>query len=294
MNIRNLEYFIKVVDTNSFTKAAEELFISQSAISQQIKALEDELGFPLMIRNRKGFELTQAGKYLYNKKKNIIANIKEIENHATYISKNNNKELKIGHVVNYGYQELKKALRIFSAKYPEIKISIKDETHDTISANNINDVTDIMIGDQRKAFSDRLNNVYIGDLYYSIKISNANNLSTKKALTINDLKDQNCIVIASREEFAKEIEFMKTKVGFDGDCIYATTLTEANLMVAANIGFLTVASKQKEKIDDGSIATIPLLKNNTILKSELYGFYKKLSDKFTCQKLIEIIKDVME
>ena len=45
MNIRNLEYFIKVVDTNSFTKAAEELFISQSAISQQIKALEDELVF---------------------------------------------------------------------------------------------------------------------------------------------------------------------------------------------------------------------------------------------------------
>lgn len=291
MNIRNLEYFIKVVDTNSFTKAAEELFISQSAISQQIKALEDELGFPLIIRNRKGFELTQAGKYLYIEGKNIIANIKEIENHATYISKNNNKELKIGHVVNYGYQELKKALRIFSAKYPEIKISIKDGTHDTISANNINDVTD---GDQRKAFSDRLNNVYIGDLYYSIKISNANNLSTKKALTINDLKDQNCIVIASREEFAKEIEFMKTKLGFDGDCIYATTLTEANLMVAANIGFLPVASKQKEKIDDGSIATIPLLKNNTILKSELYGFYKKLSDEFTCQKLIEIIKDVME
>lgn len=291
MNIRNLEYFIKVVDTNSFTKAAEELFISQSAISQQIKALEDELGFPLMIRNRKGFELTQAGKYLYIEGKNIIANIKEIENHATYISKNNNKELKIGHVVNYGYQELKKALRIFSAKYPEIKISIKDGTYDTISANNINDVTD---GDQRKAFSDRLNNVYIGDLYYSIKISNANNLSTKKALTINDLKDQNCIVIASREEFAKEIEFMKTKLGFDGDCIYATTLTEANLMVAANIGFLPVASKQKEKIDDGSIATIPLLKNNTILRSELYGFYKKLSDEFTCQKLIEIIKDVME
>lgn len=291
MNIRNLEYFIKVVDTNSFTKAAEELFISQSAISQQIKALEDELGFPLMIRNRKGFELTQAGKYLYIEGKNIIANIKEIENHATYISKNNNKELKIGHVVNYGYQELKKALRIFSAKYPEIKISIKDGTHDTISANNINDVTD---GDQRKAFSDRLNNVYIGDLYYSIKISNANNLSTKKALTINDLKDQNCIVIASREEFAKEIEFMKTKLGFDGDCIYATTLTEANLMVAANIGFLPVASKKKEKIDDGSIATIPLLKNNTILRSELYGFYKKLSDEFTCQKLIEIIKDVME
>lgn len=53
MNIRNLEYFIKVVDLNSFTKAAEESYISQSAISQQIKALEEELGFSLMDRNKK-------------------------------------------------------------------------------------------------------------------------------------------------------------------------------------------------------------------------------------------------
>ena len=132
--------------------------------------------------------------------------------------------------------------------------------------------------------------IYISLLRFLMQIM----YQLKKILTINDLKDQNCIVIASREEFAKEIEFMKTKLGFDGDCIYATTLTEANLMVAANIGFLPVASKQKEKIDDGSIATIPLLKNNTILRSKLYGFYKKSSDEFTCQKLIEIIKDVME
>ena len=49
---------------------------------------------------------------------------------------------------------------------------------------------------------------------------------------------------------------MKTKLGFDGDGIYATTLTQANLMVAANIGFLPIASKQKEKIDDGSIKDV--------------------------------------
>ena len=53
MNLKSLEYFIKVVDTNSFTKAAEESFISQSAISQQIKSLEDELGFSLLNRSKK-------------------------------------------------------------------------------------------------------------------------------------------------------------------------------------------------------------------------------------------------
>ena len=133
MNIRSLEYFIKVVELNSFTKASEELFISQSAISQQIKSLEDELGFTL----------TDAGKYIYLEGKNIINNIKEIEQHASFISKNNNQELKIGHVANYGYHELKKALMLFSSRYPEVKLSIKDGPHDTVSINNINDV-DIM------------------------------------------------------------------------------------------------------------------------------------------------------
>lgn len=61
MNIRSLEYFIKVVELNSFTKASEELFISQSAISEQIKALENELGFTLIDRNKKGFTLIDDG-----------------------------------------------------------------------------------------------------------------------------------------------------------------------------------------------------------------------------------------
>lgn len=240
-----------MVDTNSFTKAAEESFISQSAISQQIKSLEDELGFSLMIRNKKGFTLTQAGKYIYIEGKNIVSNIRIIEQHALYISKNINKEIKIGHVVNYGYHELKKALMLFNSKYTEIKISIKDETHDTVSANNINSITDIMISDQRKALSDMMNNIYIGDLYYSIKISNASNLCTRNIITMNDLKGYKCIVIAKRKEMSEEVEFMKTTLGFDGEYICTSTLTEAYLMVAANIGFLPVARKQKERVDDG-------------------------------------------
>lgn len=294
MNIRNLEYFIKVVDLNSFTKAAEESYISQSAISQQIKVLEEELGFSLMDRNKKGFTLTQAGRYIYTQGKTILNNIKEVEEHATYISKNPNQELKIGYVVNYGYDELKKALMIFSSKYPEIKLSIKDGTHDTVSANNINDITDIMIGDQRKAFSDTLNNVYLGDLYYSIKISNASNLSNRKNVTIEDLNGYNCIVIASREEMPKEVEFMKTTLGFNGDCIRATTLTETYLMVAANVGFLPVASIEKEKTDDGSITSLPLLKEEEIVKAKLYAFYKKSFDESTYEKLIESIKEVIK
>ena len=54
---RQLKYFQSVVRLNSFSEAAEENFISQSAISQQIQALERELGFPLLERKNRTFSL---------------------------------------------------------------------------------------------------------------------------------------------------------------------------------------------------------------------------------------------
>ena len=50
MLLRQLDYFVKVVENNSFTKAAAQAYISQSAISQQIQALEKDLGVDLMVR----------------------------------------------------------------------------------------------------------------------------------------------------------------------------------------------------------------------------------------------------
>ncbi len=72
------------------------------------------------------------------------------------------------------------------------------------------------------------------------------------------------------------------------------TLTEAELMVSAGIGFLPVASKVKEKTDDGSITSLPFIKNEEILKSKLYAFYKKSFDKSIYEKLTSIIKNVIK
>ena len=294
MNTKNLEYFIKVVEAGSFTKAAEESYISQSAISQQVKALEDELGYKLMIRDKKGFELTEAGRYIYLEGKNVLNNIKDISTHAGFISKNQNQSLRVGYVVNYGYHELKKALMIFSEKYPEIKLSLKGGTHDVVSSNNINDITDILIGDQRKPFSDRFNNIELGSLYYTIRVSNSSSLSHKNDLTVKDLKGYKCIIIVNRDEAPKEIEFYKTVLGFEGDYLYANSLTEANLMVAANLGFIPTASKIKEKISDDSITSIPLIKNGNIIETKLYGYYKKSFDNSLYDKLISVLKDVLK
>ncbi len=61
MLLRQMQYFAAVVEAHSFTEAAERLYISQSAVSQQISALERELGVKLLERGNRSFTLTAAG-----------------------------------------------------------------------------------------------------------------------------------------------------------------------------------------------------------------------------------------
>ena len=76
--MKQMKYFQAVVRCKSFTKAAEECFISQSAISQQIRALENELGVKLLIRRNRSFSLTPAGEYFYQKSLVLISDYERI------------------------------------------------------------------------------------------------------------------------------------------------------------------------------------------------------------------------
>ena len=65
MLLKQIDYFLPVVDNESFTKAAEKCGVSQSAISQQIGALENRLDTKLLDRHNRTFTLTKAGEYFY-------------------------------------------------------------------------------------------------------------------------------------------------------------------------------------------------------------------------------------
>ena len=72
MEIRQLKYFAAVADTLNFSRAAETLFISQSALSKQIADLERELGMVLLQRDKRSVRLTPAGKVFLNEAKVIL------------------------------------------------------------------------------------------------------------------------------------------------------------------------------------------------------------------------------
>ncbi|WP_260284623.1 LysR family transcriptional regulator [Peribacillus aracenensis] len=124
MDIRQLRYFIAMVEERKITAAAEKLHISQPPLSQHLKAMEDELGTKLLVRNRRNLEVTEAGKSLYKYALQMTQLMEEAKMEIKEIGNGVNGRLTIG-INTFSVVELSKLLQQFHQKYPKVTYKIQ-------------------------------------------------------------------------------------------------------------------------------------------------------------------------
>lgn len=127
MNLHSLRYFIEVAKTKSFTEASKRLFISQPGISQQIDQLEKQLGITLLHRTTRKVELTEEGKYLYEK---TLSSFNEIEDTVAHLVDNSTfpSLISIATVPSAASLYLPNLLKKIHAHHPEIEFRILETT----------------------------------------------------------------------------------------------------------------------------------------------------------------------
>lgn len=114
MDFRQLNYFIEIANEKNITRAAEKLFVSQSAVNQYLLKLENELGTQLFLRNRRNLELTPSGKiYLKGCKKAMLVR-RDTMNAINDIIESKSSTLTVGLTPTRG-------LTMFTSVYPEMK-----------------------------------------------------------------------------------------------------------------------------------------------------------------------------
>ena len=128
--------FYVVAKNKHMTRASEELFISQPAISQAIKKLESQLGGTLFLRSNKGMELTEEGKMLYSYIKDAIELINNAEADFTSFKDLDKGEIKIGISTTLTKLVLMDTIKKFHKDYPNIDIKITNE----LTSNLIEDL----------------------------------------------------------------------------------------------------------------------------------------------------------
>ena len=169
--LKQLKYFQSVVRLGSFSAAAEENFISQSAISQQVQSLERELGFALLVRKNRSFSLTPAGEYFYRKSLLLTADCDRMCAEAAKIAKGEAANLKIGYLGTYAGGEFHRALAAFSARYPDVSVSIAYGSHGELCDMLSEDRVEITLNDQRRLFSDAYENLILAARPALIEVS---------------------------------------------------------------------------------------------------------------------------
>ena len=123
MNTKQIDYCIELSRTLNFSRAAENLFVSQPTFSYQIRLLEEEVGFQIFYRNGKGAELTPAGSqfvtYLTNMREELKRAIEQGQNFSARYKDN----ISISMMVRQAIYFLPEAIRLFEESDPEVQIA---------------------------------------------------------------------------------------------------------------------------------------------------------------------------
>lgn len=286
---KQMQYFIKVVETQSFTKAAEECYISQSAISQQIKALEDTLDVQLLKRNKKSFTLTNAGEYFYKHCKEILDEVDLLCQKTKEIEEDEN-VLKIGYLRGYPGKELRESILEFSSLYPHVSIELTRGNHEELYHALINDQVSLVVSDQRRAFHDDYVNYHLLHMDCYIELSHLHPLSQKEYIEINDLKKSTCVLVAPKDQRDIEKEFYENIIGLKCHYQFAEDIEEARLLVAVNKGFMPVEYAMRHEDQQSHIKTIPLYKNNKQLQRNYCAFWKKERSHYYIEEFADLLR----
>ncbi|MFC0220248.1 LysR family transcriptional regulator [Pseudochelatococcus lubricantis] len=125
MQLEALQYFIAVVDAGSFRQAAENIHISQSALSRQVDNLEKSVGAQLLSRLARGVELTEAGRIFLYTARTIHASLTLAHDEITALEGLNKGKIRLASVEPFAEQLLAELISSFQKTYPEIQFDVR-------------------------------------------------------------------------------------------------------------------------------------------------------------------------
>jgi DNA-binding transcriptional LysR family regulator len=141
MQIETLKVFCDVIETQSFSKAASLNYISQSAVSQQIRALEERYGRRLIERGKRSLVPSQAGHALFQGAREILDRFRAMENRLQVLSNSVAGDLRVATVYSVGLHELPPYLQDFLKRYPAARIHLEysraNRIYDDVSAGTV-------------------------------------------------------------------------------------------------------------------------------------------------------------
>lgn len=267
MNVNQLKYFVAVAEYKSFTKAANQYYISQTAITQQIHALELSMQVQLIDRTKRPIALTPAGNVFLHEAKAILERMQTAVGKVREASTGLVGTLRIGYTKGYERSNLSNTLRAFHLEYPNILITCYRRDTDMLAAGLFNNDYDIIFTWdstnilQENGIEYRL--IEMAPLVVALYAGHP--FAQRPSLTRGELKHETILYMtpsATGDSFGDN-HFMELYrlAGYQPDILFRSNDIESILMmVAAEEGISILPSYVTNKLKDAdNLVFVPLV-----------------------------------
>ena len=198
MNLNQLRYFVTLAETESFTKAAVAHYISQTAITQQIRALEESVGAKLVNRDSRPVSLTSAGRVFLKEAREILERMDNALWRTREASTGLEGNLRIGYTKGYEHSDIAKHLRTFHRAYPNVLLSCYRCDTDMLAAGLVNGEYDIIFtwDSTNIRQEENLELRLFENVPLKVALYANHPLARRKELTRKDLKQENILFMS--------------------------------------------------------------------------------------------------
>lgn len=207
MNFQQIKYFLALADELHFWKTSEKMFITQSALSRQIKSFEQEIGIQLFERDKRNVKLTKAGEFLRAEYARISTDFESVTRHARQIADGEIGTIHIGHPASITFSVLPQILLGFAETHPNITAQMTGLDTADVDVSLLTHQVDIAFN-REPAKAKELESKLILEENFALVVPAAHPLNQKSEIELSELKDE-WFVLPSLEGKTKHHEQLK-------------------------------------------------------------------------------------
>ena len=216
MEIRQLRAAVTIANRLSFTAAAEDLAVAQPALSQQIAALERELGVRLFDRTNRRVALTDAGRAFVTRAERVIADLEAVAEEMTAYAGGLRGRVVVGTYQSFAEHLLPKLLGRFHAQQPGIEVAMREGMADELLARLANGTIDVFIGHLVGA---RLPHGFHAEPLYEdelvVAVGARHRLASRSYVRIDELRDEPFVIFRPGSASTHLLNQLAREAGFE-------------------------------------------------------------------------------
>lgn len=236
MNLRQLEYFVAIAELGSLTAAAEQLLVSQPSLSQQIRALERELGGELFERLPRGVRLTAAGHELLGEARATLVHAARARHTVRQALELEAGQLEVAVTTSAALGILPVVLRDWQRLHPEIEVSLLEFPHRRALDEAVRDgAGDVAVGSLPENWSGQVHR--LGWEEFVVVLPDGDPLLARRSIELAQLADRRWVHFARTHGIAEVVDVCCAAAGFSPRVAVRTSqVAAAPLFAATGIG----------------------------------------------------------